>query len=102
MTLTEAAYPAALRELAFSLNPGQVSKPLRIEDAFYVVKLERRIPPENVRFEDVRADVEAKLRERVIPEQMQNLAKQLFQKAEVRILDQRLQRKFDDLKHPAQ
>lgn len=89
--------PPVLREAAFSLKPGEVSPPIRVEKWFHIVKLERRLPPENVRFEDVRGQVEVRMRERVATQGMNKLATDLFQRAKIRVLDPRLKTKFDDL-----
>ncbi len=88
--------PAAMRELAFSLKADEVSNPLRLEQMIHILKLDHRIPPENARFEDVRGEVERKLRERVLPQQMEKLAIDLFQKANVRVLDASLRQKYEE------
>ncbi len=87
--------PAAMRELAFSLKADEVSNPLRLDQMIHVLKLDHRIAPENARFEDVRGEVERKLRERVLPQQMEKLAIDLFQKASVRVLDSSLREKYE-------
>lgn len=85
-----------LREKAFSMKPGEVSTPIRVGRRWFIIKLERRIPPQNVRFEDVRDQVERKLRERVIPQEMEKLVLQLYREAEIRVLDRELQPKFEE------
>lgn len=93
-TFDDAQLPAALREAAFALRPGQVSPPVRTENFFHILKLEERIPAAGVRFEDVRADVERSLRERVVPGEMNKLASELFRKADIRVIDGRLREKY--------
>ena len=46
---------------------------------------------------DVKAEVERKLRERVIPQEMNRLVTELFHKAEIRVLDRDLKPKFEEL-----
>ena len=89
--------PAALREAAFALSPGEVSNPIHIDRNFYILKLERRLPPENVRFEDVRTVVEARLRERKLPEEMGKLATDLFRQAKVQVVDRKLREQYEAL-----
>ncbi|MEP0845337.1 MAG: peptidylprolyl isomerase [Phycisphaerae bacterium] len=89
--------PAALRDAAFSLRPGEISTPIRAGQMVHILKLERRIPPDNARFEDVRADVERGLRERALPKRMSELAAELFRKATVSVLDSRLKPKYEEL-----
>lgn len=91
------ALAPALREAAFALKPGEVSKPIRVGRWWFILKLERQIDPPEVRFEDVRGEVEQKLRERVVPEEMSRLVAELFAKAEVRVLDRTLRPKFEEL-----
>jgi parvulin-like peptidyl-prolyl isomerase len=93
----DAGIAALLREQAFALKPGEVSKPLRVGQWWHILKLERRIAPENVRFEDVRGEVEKALRERVLPERMRALVNDLVRQAEVRVLDGALKQKYEEL-----
>lgn len=96
-TFNDEAIPAALREVAFSLSPGEVSAPTLTGKYLHILKLERRIPPADVRFEDVRDEVERQLRERVIREKMNALITRLFQQAKIRVLDRKLRRRFEEL-----
>lgn len=86
-----------LREAAFSMKPGEVSKPIRVGTWWHILKLERRIPAPDVKFEDVRPQVEQSLREHAIPQQMNRLVMELFQKADVKVLDSELKRKYEKL-----
>jgi foldase protein PrsA len=86
-----------LREAAFAMKPGEVSKPIRVAQWWHILKLERRVTPEHARFEEVRGEVERALRDRVIPQEMNKLVTSLFQKAEIRVLDANLKQKFDKL-----
>lgn len=86
-----------LREAAFSMKVGEVSKPIKVGRWWHILKLERRIPPAEVSFGDVRDQVERELCERVIPDKMNALVADLFRKAEIRVLDRKLKRKYEDL-----
>ncbi len=96
-TFGDEQIPPALREAAFSLQPGEVSAPIRVERRFHILKLERRIPPQNARFEDVRDEVEGRLLERVVPRQMGQLAQELFRKAKIRILDPKIRKEYEEM-----
>lgn len=87
----------ALREAAFAMAPGEVSKPIRIGPWWHILKLERRLPPADVCFEDVRAEVERQLRDSAVPQQMNRLITELFRNAEIRVLDRDLRAKYDKL-----
>lgn len=94
-SFNDARIPAGLREAAFALKVGQRTPSAVVTgEMAHVVQLERRIAPDTVRFEDVRAEVERKLRQRVVPEQMGNVLADLFAKAEVRVLDEGLRRDY--------
>jgi foldase protein PrsA len=96
-SFTDGDIPAALREAAFALSPGEVSNPIRIDRDFHIIKLERRLPPENVRFEDVRETVAVRLRERVVPAKMGELATDLFRQAKVQVVDRKLREQYEAL-----
>lgn len=83
-----------LREAAFALAPGEISNPIRTDQYFHILKLEERIPPDDVRFESVRDQVEQDMRGRVVPEKMAELAATLFRKASVRVLDVEMRLKY--------
>jgi len=85
----------ALREAAFSLKPGETSRAaVRTGDFYHFLKLERRIPPEDVRFDDVRETVERSLRERAAGKQMEALALELFDKAKIKVIDRALDERY--------
>jgi foldase protein PrsA len=86
-----------LREAAFSMKPGEVSKPIRVGPWWHILKLERRLPAPDVRFEDVREQVEQSLRDHAVPDQMNRLIMDLFAKADVKVLDANLKQKYDKL-----
>jgi parvulin-like peptidyl-prolyl isomerase len=86
-----------LREAAFSMKPGEVSKPIRVGRWWHILKLERRLPASDVRFEDVRPQVEQALRSHAIPQEMNRLITELFQKADVKVLDSNLKHKYEQM-----
>ena len=96
-TAPDEEVPAALREVAFSLAPGEVSAPTLTGKMIHILKLERRISPAGVRFENVRADVERRLRDRVVRQKMNEMITRLFAEARIRVLDPKLKREFEAL-----
>ncbi len=87
----------ALREAAFAMRPGEVSRPIKVGRWWHILKLERRIPPADAHFADVRDEVERQLRDRVIPERMNALVTELFRRAQIRVLEPELKKKFEEL-----
>ena len=89
--------PAMLREAAFAMGVGQVSKPLKVGRFWQILRMERRLAGRGARLEDVRAEVEKSLRDRVIPQEMNRVITELYEKARIRVLDSELRRKYRDL-----
>ena len=93
-TFDDPRIPPAIRDTAFNMKEGAVSNPVLAGQFFHILKLEVRVPPEHVRLEDVREEVEASVREAALPKAMARLATDLFEKARVRVLDSRLRPKY--------
>jgi hypothetical protein len=89
------AVPAVLRDTAFQLEPGQVSDALRAGAWYHLMKLERRLPPHAVGFDQVRLELETAIRERRTEPAMQELYEQLFEEADVHIHEPALREAFD-------
>ncbi len=87
--------PGVLREAAFRMEPGQVSNPIKVDGSYHLLKVERRIAPEIIQFEDVRASVERALRKRRLPAEMERLLPELLNRAAVRIDDPVLRRQYE-------
>lgn len=88
--------PGALRQAAYALSPGQLSNPIKVENRYHLIKLERIIEPTVIRFEDVRPAVEASLRNRVLQPEMERLLSELQQRAKLTIHDDVLRAQYAD------
>jgi foldase protein PrsA len=92
--------PSEFKQLAFSLQPGQVSDPLILGSDFYLIKLEAKLPPKAVKFNDVKESLRKSMFEKIAEDVMkslrENLATQVF--AELTIDDPVLSRQFLELK----
>jgi parvulin-like peptidyl-prolyl isomerase len=86
--------PAAFREAAFALQPGEVSGAVRVGEWYHILKLVEVIPADDVDPEEVRGELEGKLRERLIEPGMQELYEQLFREAVIEIHDPVLKESF--------
>lgn len=69
----QAAYPQAMKDTAFSLKEGEVSDAVMFEGAYHLIKLERRIAPKAVKFEDVKDGLRQDLHERLVQATMKQL-----------------------------
>ena len=80
--------PPAMRELALSLKkPGELSDPIQIGTTFHVLKLERIIEPRDVKFEDVKADLETEIRDQKIAAMQQGILLRLLDSAEIQFVN---------------
>jgi hypothetical protein len=87
-------FPATLREAAFQLKPGEYSDPIRYDDSYHVLKLERFHPATHVPFDSVRDELAAGLRERLLAEAMDALGQELLNRAAIRIVDPAMETEY--------
>jgi len=74
--------PEAIRNVALAMRqPGEISEPIQVGTAFHILKLERVIEPQAVRFLDVRDSLAQEVRERKIAAAQQALLARLIQAA---------------------
>ncbi|MBB6431429.1 peptidylprolyl isomerase [Algisphaera agarilytica] len=83
----DTSYPAAMRQAIERLEVGQVSQPIAIDGGFALLKLEEKIAPAEVEFDDVRESLEQAVRGRTERVLMQQLARELLSGAELVVLD---------------
>ena len=92
--------PDQFRQLAFTLQEGQVSDPLNIRESWYLIKLEHKFPPKAVKFssvkESLRASMYDKLAEFEMNQLRENLGVQVMQ--QLSIHDPLLAKQFEELK----
>lgn len=86
--------PAAMREAAFTLELNGVSTPIIVGQYAQIIRLEQIVEPENVRFEDVRSEIERSLRDRVMKTEMQRIQIELFDKANVSVMEPNLKKRY--------
>ncbi|MBN2563230.1 MAG: peptidyl-prolyl cis-trans isomerase [Phycisphaerae bacterium] len=86
--------PAILAKVAFSLEPGQVSNPFEVEGSYQVLKLERRIPAEDVALDDVKGQLRGNLLARLVAERMDQLGEHLLLRSRLQIEDQVLRDQY--------
>jgi foldase protein PrsA len=86
--------PRLFRDAAFALQPGQMSATIHENNMFYILRLERRFPPSDVGIENVKDDLRARIKDRLVRERMDTLAGELFRAAAVQINDPSLRDAF--------
>lgn len=69
--------PESFKELAFSLQPGQVSDTLNFGGNCYIIKLEQKFPPKAVKFDNVKDALRKSMFERLVQGLMEQLNSKL-------------------------
>lgn len=90
--------PEAFKAAAFALQqPGELSPPVQAQGGYHIIRLERKIPPKAVNYQDVRQSVEAELHERLVGAIVKNYREQLGAEARaaLKIQDPILKKQFD-------
>lgn len=86
--------PALIRQVAFSLEPGQVSVTLKVASQYHILKLDRHLPASGQGFQQVRKQLQDDLKDRRTLEIMAKLQKNLFERGRVKISDGKLADKY--------
>ncbi len=75
----------SLATVAFSLNPGEVSEIIRLEKAFYILRVEESVEAITKELSDVRNEVADAIFQEKMSEQMDRFVKQLRERAIVEV-----------------
>jgi len=91
--------PDNFKQTAFGLNKGQVSDIVFCEGAYHIIKLEHRIAPKAVKFEDVKDSLREDLQDRMMQATVSALRADLQKQTQAGalvILDPTLKKQYDD------
>jgi parvulin-like peptidyl-prolyl isomerase len=96
----DSKYPESFRAAAFALNPGQVSDVVEYKNALYLIKLEEKLEPVAVKYEDVKDSLRAKLTENLIQQVITSLHQTLAGRATrgMDIVDPIMKKEYQDRK----
>ena len=75
----------SLATVAFSLNPGEISEIIRLEKAFYILRVEEAVEATTKELDDVRNEVADAIFQEKMTEQMERFVKQLRERAIVEV-----------------
>jgi parvulin-like peptidyl-prolyl isomerase len=78
-TINAPNVPKVFRETAFALKNGEVSDPVEAEGAYHLIKVENRIAPKAVKFEQVREAIRAELYDKILQAAVKQLRDKLSQ-----------------------
>ena len=73
--------PAAFKEAAFSLQPGQISDPVNADGAYHLIQMIQKMPPKAVKFDDVKENVRQAMMDQRVQLAMTQLRAQFAQTA---------------------
>ncbi len=93
-SVNDMTVPAIFAKVAFSLEPGEVSNPIKAEGTLHVLKLERQIPAEDVEFDEVKETLRRHLFARLVAEKMESLGANLLSKCSLKIEDKTLRDRY--------
>lgn len=90
--------PDVFKEAAFSLKEGEVSDAVQVNGAYHLIKLEKRIPPKAIKFDDVKESLKLDLEDRLLQVQVRALRDQLKQQLRaMKINDPVLAKQFEEM-----
>ncbi len=69
-TINDRRYPEVFRQVAFNLKEGEVSDPVQAGGSWHLIKLEKRIAPKAVKYEDVKDSLREDIQNRLVIEAM--------------------------------
>jgi hypothetical protein len=90
--------PLGFKDWAFNAKVGEISDPIEAEGSFHVLKLERKMEPKVVKFDDVKASLREDLEERLMEQGIRALREQVavLARDQVKIQDPVLRKQWDD------
>ncbi|HEX8324675.1 MAG TPA: peptidylprolyl isomerase [Tepidisphaeraceae bacterium] len=95
--LNNTRLPENFKRVAFAMKPGEVSDPVQAAGGYHLIKLEQRIAPKAVKFEDVKESLREDYKAKLVVEGVKALRTRLAQQAlaQLSISDPILKAEFD-------
>jgi len=72
-------FPQAFKDTAFALKVGEISDPVEADGVYHLIKLEDRIPPTAIKFEDVKDAVRQTLYDKLLDQTVKLMRNQIQQ-----------------------
>lgn len=94
ISVSDPAYPIALRQAAKTLEVGQISAVLGVERGYVIALMEERIPADGVTLQSTSAAITAEVRTKRERLAMDDLARRLLQESQVKVMDRQLQASY--------
>ena len=87
ISVLDPSYPASIRAALRSLNEGEISDVVALDNGYAVLLLEERIPPDGVRYESVREELYQDVRLARERAEMDRYARALLNSAKITVFD---------------
>jgi len=96
-TINSTKYPTAFKQAAFNLKVGEISEPVAADGSYHIIKLEQKIEPKAVKFEDVKDSLREDMQQSATLEAVKAVRNKLAQEAlaEMKISDPTLKAEFE-------
>lgn len=90
--------PQSFKDAAFSLKEGEISDPVEANSAYHIIRLDVRIAPKAVKFEDVKESIRTELYNRAVQATVRELRSEIDKQARegLKIEHPELKRQFDE------
>lgn len=88
-------WPDGIRDAVGKLEVGQVSEPIALQKGFAVLKLEKKIPAQSVKLDDVKPALQQVVRRTIESGLMQKLAGRVLNEADVLVVNPALKDSWD-------
>lgn len=95
ISIEDPSYPPGLRTAIAKLAVGQISDPVALEHGFAMVRLERKIDAQSVRFDDVNEELKLSVRREMEQALMARLAREMLAQADLTVFDPWLQKSWE-------
>lgn len=90
----DATFPLAIRQALAAMETGEISNPVALENSFAILRLERKIASQSVRYDDVKAALARNVQVQLQRMLMQRLVREILQQSSPAITDAALDRSF--------
>ncbi|MBN2432744.1 MAG: peptidyl-prolyl cis-trans isomerase [Acidobacteria bacterium] len=82
--------PAEFESVAFAMNPGEISDPIKTPLGYHIIRLEDKKPAEQSPFDEVKARIQNKLMSEMRQQKVDGIREQLFKKYNVEIFTDKI------------
>ena len=88
--------PALVVECAFKLSLGKISSPIKVDENFWIIKIEKSIPAKKIKYETVKDKLKQKLYNELEIRMARQLETDLIKQADIEIYNKQLKRDFSN------